>query len=1430
MNKIDVGGTEAFSASVPIVRGATGDSKFMVDGMDVSSPSAAGTIANFYLDPFSFEETSIQLGAGSAENSTGGINFNMITRSGTNRFHGGAKINGTTPGLANGKNYSDELRAQLLAGVPPKVLEANPDIEPGADIQKMSDVGAWLSGPIVRDKLWFAGTWHDQRMDQHYLGGYNPDGSQAIDDNVLWNYTAKVSWQATKSAQLSYFTDIQYKLNGHFVQGNTRASFGDDASKQHVYKYPTIHQVKFTTPIRNSMAFDIAYNRFRSDNAFLPQPEVNLGDIARFDSVTSVQSVAYTPGTCNVGVCDGYYTTPLFREQVRSSLSIAKSRHDLKVGYEFVDITRDTRIWLISPFQANYQNGLPLSVNTYTLPVGDSTDPRETIDNLFTYRAREHGVYAQDRWTVSRKVVVNLGLRYETNKGWQPPSCAPKSDFFAGACYDEVRAPTFGDFAPRSSVVWDMLGDGRTVLKGTANRYNAPLGVDPLGRLNPISAPSDTRQWLPQSRCNDVIGGVPVTGCDRNGDLVPTLNELGTAPGYVFAGVNARYQDDLQRPVVNEYTVEFQRELPQGIVVSAGYVKRQTRQNLAQRNTAVPESAWIGPITVKEVTSGETVQVWNRPSTASANLFYNSSETNTDYKGTDLSVTKRFSKRWSMLSGATFGRARQTTRGGNRNDPNIVNAYDDNPLSAADRPWSYRVSGNYRAALAGLRQRHLAAPGRRARDHDRDGDERQRDAGAGHAGRPDGSGGRRPFPERRAARPEHPQDDHAGGHRSAADASRRDVQPHERIDDYRLGEPARADVSSAEPHSARPAHQVRAGLRVLRDTMNAAGPGHYAWARTAARRGVTMTVRSRRGGYSVLAALGLWLVGLQASSSMQAPGVPAAAAQAPVEFNRDIRPILSDKCYTCHGPGTQLGGLRFDREDGAKQALRNGHTAIVPGDAERQRAAAARVRHRSQSADAAARRAARRATRWPCCGAGSSRARSGSRTGRSSRRRRRPIPAVAQAAWVRNPIDAFVLARLEHEGLTPSPEADRATLLRRVTLDLTGLPPTPAEVDAFLADTSPDAYEKVVDRLLASPRYGERMAFPLARRGPLRRHQRLPERRRAPHVALARLGDRRVQREHAVRPVHRRAARRRPAAQSPRSTSGSPPASTATIAATREGGIIPEEYAVEYVVDRVETTATVWLGLTGRLRPLPRPQVRPDHAEGVLPALRVLQQHPRERQGAPARQLAAVHQGADPRAAAEADAARRRSGRRQRAVHAARGRAVARPGAVGEVARRRRRHRLGPVARPGGALRVRRQSDGRRGGLAGRQGGAARRPQRADRVRRRARRPGGHARRQGLRRGRRHPRLREPRLLRRQVQPRLVGVSHRGHRRARDQGRRRGRAERPRPATSRTARFSPTSSRSGSTTPSGSRARSRCRSTTGTTSRSPTTARATPTA
>ena len=103
------------------------------------------------------------------------------------------------------------------------------------------------------------------------------------------------------------------------------------------------------------------------------------------------------------------------------------------------------------------------------------------------------------------------------------------------------------------------------------------------------------------------------------------------------------------------------------------------------------------------------------------------------------------------------------------------------------------------------------------------------------------------------------------------------------------------------------------------------------------------------------------------------------------------------------------------------------------------------------------------------------------------------IPKVSPAGWVKNPIDAFILAKLESEHLSPSPEADRVTLLRRASLDVTGLPPTPAEVDAFVKDKSPNAYEKQVDRLLTSPHYGERWGRFLARRRALCRFKRLRE-------------------------------------------------------------------------------------------------------------------------------------------------------------------------------------------------------------------------------------------------------------------------------------------------------------------------------------------------
>ncbi|MCI0422546.1 MAG: DUF1553 domain-containing protein, partial [Acidobacteria bacterium] len=193
--------------------------------------------------------------------------------------------------------------------------------------------------------------------------------------------------------------------------------------------------------------------------------------------------------------------------------------------------------------------------------------------------------------------------------------------------------------------------------------------------------------------------------------------------------------------------------------------------------------------------------------------------------------------------------------------------------------------------------------------------------------------------------------------------------------------------------------------------------------------------------------------------------------------------------------------------------------------------------------------------------------------------KRPELPPVKNSAWPRNGIDSFILHRLDREGLAPSPEAGRATLLRRVTLDLTGLPPTPDETSAFLADKTANAYEKVVERLLASPRYGERMAIrwlEAARYADTNGYQTDAAR------IMWRWRDWVIGAYNRNLPFDQFTIEQLAGDLLPRATLEQKIATgfNRNHRGNGEGGIIPEEYAVEYVVDRVETTSTVWLGLT----------------------------------------------------------------------------------------------------------------------------------------------------------------------------------------------------------------------------------------------------------
>ncbi len=298
---------------------------------------------------------------------------------------------------------------------------------------------------------------------------------------------------------------------------------------------------------------------------------------------------------------------------------------------------------------------------------------------------------------------------------------------------------------------------------------------------------------------------------------------------------------------------------------------------------------------------------------------------------------------------------------------------------------------------------------------------------------------------------------------------------------------------------------------------------------------------------------------------------------AKIEFNRDIRPILSDACFHCHGPdkNTRESGLRLDLREEALKAAESGEFPIVPGQPQKsdlvRRILTDDKDERMPPAKAhKALTAAQKELlkKWIAQGA------EYQIHWAYLPIQRPPVPAVSP-----HPVDAFIRQPLAAENFQAAPEADKVTLIRRVTLDLTGLPPTPAEVDAFVNDAAPDAYGRVVDRLLASPHFGERMAVDW-----------LDGARFADTNGYQVDRDRTLYgwRDWVIRAFNQN---QRFDQFTIEQIAGDllPNATIEQRIATgfnrnhminEEGGVIAEEFLADYTADRVETTATVWLAQT----------------------------------------------------------------------------------------------------------------------------------------------------------------------------------------------------------------------------------------------------------
>ena len=305
------------------------------------------------------------------------------------------------------------------------------------------------------------------------------------------------------------------------------------------------------------------------------------------------------------------------------------------------------------------------------------------------------------------------------------------------------------------------------------------------------------------------------------------------------------------------------------------------------------------------------------------------------------------------------------------------------------------------------------------------------------------------------------------------------------------------------------------------------------------------------------------------------------AAERQVVFTREVRPILSRNCFQCHGPDEENRqmGLRLDTPEGFAGDRGNfGGPVVIPGNAADsllfQRITAEAENFRMpRDREALTADEVETIRLWINQGA------DWESHWAFIPPEKPAVPEVENLSWVKNPIDHFVLEKLEKELLDPSKAADKEILIRRVTLDLTGIPPTIEEIDAYLADESPNAYEKLVERLLQSPRYGERMAvewLDAARYADTNGYQTDGER------SMWRWRDWVINAYNENMPFDQFTIEQLAGDMLPNATLDQKIATAfnRNHSLNAEGGIVPEEFLVEYAVDRVATTSTVWLGLT----------------------------------------------------------------------------------------------------------------------------------------------------------------------------------------------------------------------------------------------------------
>jgi hypothetical protein len=648
--------------------GETGGSWQMLEGVMSAAPNPAGANGS-HVDFNAIEGARVETMGSNAEMPRSGILVDAVMKSGGNDFHGNAVVYGSGPGL-EGDNISDTLKSAGFRR---------------AKLKEVRDFSGTLGGRIVRNKLWFFTGARYQESSREILDAVDPDGTPIAGKREGPYYFGKVSYQMTSANR---FTGFMHVANDKELRGANK--FTPRESMLDKDGPITTSKADWQTTIGNSFVASVQYGRWDFES--------NINGVSKGKIPTIDIATLYVTG-------DLFARNGLRRDMGRHHTkgfltyykpNFALGSHEFKVGVDhlWTWITDGSlgREEGFPDYQLRFNNGAAFQIDTVNVP-----QRGENYANFI-------GVYGQDRWTLTRKLTFNLGLRLDHDEAWAPRQCREAATFAAAQCWDEIRLVTFNALAPRAHVAFDIMGDGKTVLKGGYGRFNYLRELDPdVVSINQNTRATTRWDW------HDNNGNKQYDPGEVN--LDPLGPDFRSISGTRFGLVNPNEK----QPKTDEFSMTFERELLANTAVRVtGMYSRNT--NVFRLSEPNRDGRYTIPVTNLDPgpdgrlgtsdDTGKSITYYEYPASLGSAAFaqtmiVNDADAQT-FKTFEVMAIKRSSDNWQLNASYTTtwfdvpvtcgdaGTGSGTNRWRCYTNPNIgINSADKT------REWQAKLSGAY---------------------------------------------------------------------------------------------------------------------------------------------------------------------------------------------------------------------------------------------------------------------------------------------------------------------------------------------------------------------------------------------------------------------------------------------------------------------------------------------------------------------------------------------------------------------------------------------------------------------------------------------------------------------------------------------------------------------------------------------------------------